>query len=211
MRFDQLTIKAQEAVQEAQSDARARGNAELTPDHLLLALLRQDEGVVVPILQKLGVDPSVLAREVEADLDARPKVTGASADAILSPDLNKVFDRAFEVAKEFGDEYVSGEHFLLALAEKVGAQLVFAVDRGGELDDVGLPHAGHPVQALGPIGGEARDHQHRRDSVQPGTASQGMRATTGPASHQAVFGADAGQDSGSVGGHVHDGPAWLAA
>jgi len=118
MRFDQLTIKAQEAVQEAQSDARARGNAELTPDHLLLALLRQDEGVVVPILQKLGVDPSVLAREVEADLDARPKVTGASADAILSPDLNKVFDRAFEVAKEFGDEYVSTEHFLLALAEK---------------------------------------------------------------------------------------------
>jgi ATP-dependent Clp protease ATP-binding subunit ClpB len=118
MRFDQLTIKAQEAVQEAQSDARARGNAELTTDHLLLALLRQDEGVVVPILQKLGVDPSALAREVEADLDARPKVTGASADAILSPDLNRVFDRAFEVAKEFGDEYVSTEHFLLALSEK---------------------------------------------------------------------------------------------
>ena len=60
MRFDQLTIKAQEAIQEAQRDARARGNAELTPDHLLLALLRQSEGVVVPILQKLGVDPSAL-------------------------------------------------------------------------------------------------------------------------------------------------------
>jgi ATP-dependent Clp protease ATP-binding subunit ClpB len=118
MRFDQLTIKAQEAVQEAQSDARARGNAELSTDHLLLALLRQDEGVVVPILQKLGVDPVALAREVEADLDKRPKVTGASADAIVSPDLNRVFDRAFEVSKEFGDEYVSTEHFLLALADK---------------------------------------------------------------------------------------------
>jgi ATP-dependent Clp protease ATP-binding subunit ClpB len=120
MRFDQLTIKAQEAVQEAQQDARARGNAELSTDHLLLALLRQREGVVSPILQKLGVDPDALAREVEAELDRRPKVTGASADAVLSPDLNRVFDRAFESAKEFGDEYVSTEHFLLALADKVG-------------------------------------------------------------------------------------------
>src|SRR5258705_10623230 len=107
MRFDQLTLKAQEAVREPRSDARARGNAEFSTDHLLLALLKQDEGVVVPILQKLGVDPAALACEVEADLDSRPKVSGASADALVSPDLNKVFDRAFEVAKEFGDEYVS--------------------------------------------------------------------------------------------------------
>src|SRR5205807_9033381 len=99
MRFDQLTIKSQEAVQEAQRDARARGNAELSPDHLLLALLSQD-GVVVPILQKLGVDPAALTREVEADLDKRPRVTGASADAAVSPELNRVFDRAFEVARE---------------------------------------------------------------------------------------------------------------
>ena len=56
MRFDQLTIKAQEAVTEAQREARARGSAEMTPDHLLLALLRQTEGVVPPILAKLGVN-----------------------------------------------------------------------------------------------------------------------------------------------------------
>ena len=117
MRFDQLTIKAQEAVQEAQRDARARGNAELTGDHLLFALLKQSEGVVVPILQKLGADPEALARQIETDLDSRPKVSGASADPLLARDLNKVFDRAFEIAKEFGDEYVSSEHFLLALAE----------------------------------------------------------------------------------------------
>ena len=61
MRFDQLTIKAQEAVQEAQRDARARGNAELTGDHLLLALLKQDDGVVVPVLQKLGANPETLS------------------------------------------------------------------------------------------------------------------------------------------------------
>ncbi len=120
MRFDQLTIKAQEAVQEAQRDARARGNAELTGDHLLLAMLKQADGVVVPILQKLGADPQSLSREIEADLDSRPKVSGASADPVLARDLNKVFDRAFEIAKEFGDEYVSSEHFLLALADSGG-------------------------------------------------------------------------------------------
>ena len=117
MRFDQLTIKAQEAIQEAQRDGRARGNAELTPDHLLLALLKQSEGVVVPILQKLGVDPSALEREIEAELDRLPKVSGASADATPSRELTRVFDNAFEVAKDFGDEYVSTEHFLIALAE----------------------------------------------------------------------------------------------
>jgi ATP-dependent Clp protease ATP-binding subunit ClpB len=117
MRFDQLTIKAQEAVQEAQRDARARGNAELTGDHLLLALLRQQDSVVVPVLQKLGASPEKLARDLETDLERQPKVSGASADAAVSRELSRTFDRAFEVAREFGDEYVSTEHFLLALAE----------------------------------------------------------------------------------------------
>ena len=117
MRFDQLTIKAQEAIQEAQRDARARGNAELLPDHLLLALLKQSEGVVVPILQKLGVDPDALSADVSAFLDSQPKVSGASADAAPSRELTRAFDAAFEIAKDFGDEYVSTEHLLIALAE----------------------------------------------------------------------------------------------
>jgi ATP-dependent Clp protease ATP-binding subunit ClpB len=132
MRLDQLTIKAQEAIQEAQREARARGNAELTPDHLLLALLRQNEGVVVPILQKLGVEPEGLAREIEADLDRRPQVSGASADAAPSRELTRVFDRAFEVAREFGDEYISTEHFLMALAESA------AGDAGRRLSSRGI-------------------------------------------------------------------------
>ncbi len=123
MRFDQLTIKAQEAVQEAQRDARARGNAELTPDHLLLALLRQSEGVVVPILQKLGVDSEALARDVEGDLERRPKVSGASSDASPSRELTRVLDRAFEVAREFGDEYVSTEHLLISLSEPAAGEV----------------------------------------------------------------------------------------
>src|SRR5690242_7489362 len=121
MRFDQLTIKGQEAVQEAQRDARSRGNAELLPEHLLLALLKQADGVVVPVLQKLGAQPDVIQGQVEADLDQRPRVSGASAEPVVSRDLTRVFDRAFEIAKEFGDEYVSGEHFLLALTEKDAA------------------------------------------------------------------------------------------
>jgi ATP-dependent Clp protease ATP-binding subunit ClpB len=118
MRFDQLTIKAQEAIQEAQRDARARGNAELSTEHLLFALVSQGDGVVVPILQKLGVDPSALARELGDLLERQPKVSGASADAAPSRDLTRAFDRAFEVAREFGDEYVSTEHLLIALAEE---------------------------------------------------------------------------------------------
>src|SRR5438552_7067667 len=135
IRFDQLTIKSQEAIQEAQRDARARGNAELTPDHLLLALLRQSEGVVVPILQKLGVDPAGLAAEVESDLDRQPKVTGASADAASSRELTRVFDRAFEVARDFGDEYVSTEHLLIALSEPDAGETSRRLSRAGARKD----------------------------------------------------------------------------
>ncbi len=134
MRFDQLTIKAQEAIQAAQNDARSRGNAELTGEHLLSALLSQSEGVVVPILQKLGADPSTLAREITAALERRPKVTGASADAAPSRELTKVFDRAFEVAKDFGDEYVSTEHLLIALAESSGEASALLAQAGAKKD-----------------------------------------------------------------------------
>ncbi len=135
MRFDQLTIKSQEAIQDAQRDARARGNAELTPEHLLAALLRQSEGVVVPILQKLGVDPEGLARDLEADLDKRSKVSGASADSSPSRELTKTLDRAFEIAKEFGDEYVSTEHLLLALAEPAAGDVARRLSAVGAKKD----------------------------------------------------------------------------
>ncbi|HKF45018.1 MAG TPA: ATP-dependent chaperone ClpB [Thermoanaerobaculia bacterium] len=135
MRFDQLTIKSQEAIQEAQRDARARGNAELTPDHLLLALLHQSEGVVVPILQKLGVDPDGLAREIETDLSRRPTVSGASADAAPSRELTRVFDRAFEIAKDFGDEYVSTEHLLIALSESDAGDASRRLSKAGAKKD----------------------------------------------------------------------------
>jgi ATP-dependent Clp protease ATP-binding subunit ClpB len=150
MRFDQLTIKAQEAIQEAQRDARARGNPELTTEHLLAALLSQsDEGVVVPILQKLGVDPLALSAELGAVLDRSPKVTGASADAAPTRELTRVFDRAFELAKEFGDEYVSTEHLLIALTEKEGGEAGRLLARSGAKKDALL-------KALKEVRGSAR-------------------------------------------------------
>ena len=135
MRFDQLTIKSQEAIQESQRDARARGNAELTPDHLLLALLRQEDGVAVPILQKVGVNPESLAREIAAGLEKQPRVSGASADASPSREFTKVLDRAFEIAKDFGDEYVSGEHLLIALTEPDAGQASRWLSKAGVKKD----------------------------------------------------------------------------
>ena len=135
MRFDQLTIKSQEAIQEAQRDARARGNAELTPDHLLLALLRQSDGVAIPILQKIGIDPEALAADAQTDLDRQPKVSGASADAAPSREFTRLLDRAFEIARDFGDEYVSAEHLLLALAEPDAGEPARRLSKAGVKKD----------------------------------------------------------------------------
>ncbi|HET7453653.1 MAG TPA: Clp protease N-terminal domain-containing protein, partial [Thermoanaerobaculia bacterium] len=131
MRFDQLTVKAQEALSSAQRLARESGHAELTPDHLLQALLQQKEGVVLPILAKLGADPEAIARAVDASLSRRSKVSGASADAQPSGSLVKVFDKAFEIAQKFQDEYVSTEHLLLALADVRGTDAAKALAAAG--------------------------------------------------------------------------------
>src|SRR5947207_2953787 len=131
MKFDQFTVKAQGVVSEAQRLARQSGHAELTPDHLLKALLSQKEGIVIPILAKLGADPEAMARELDASLERRSKVSGASAEAQLSPSLVKVFDKALEIAQKFQDEYVSTEHLLLALADARGTAAQKALSTSG--------------------------------------------------------------------------------
>jgi len=118
MNFNKLTIKAQEAVGEAQNLARGAGNPEVTPEHLLLALVRQEGGIVSPILTKLGVTPGTVEAEVAAELAKFSKVGGASADPMVGNALRKVFDAAFQSAETFNDEYVSTEHLLLAIAEQ---------------------------------------------------------------------------------------------
>ena len=118
IRWDKLTVKAQEAVQRANDVASEHGNPEVAPAHLLLALAEDREGIVPPILEKIGVNPRAIAGEARAAVEKLPKVSGSSAaQAHLSNELSKVIDQAFKEANNFKDEYVSTEHLLLGLAE----------------------------------------------------------------------------------------------
>jgi ATP-dependent Clp protease ATP-binding subunit ClpB len=114
-RFDKLTLKAQEAVQSAQDIAARHDHQQIEPLHLLAALVAQHDGIVPPLLSRLGVRPETLAGEIEAGFARLPKVTGV-AQQQLSPAANKVLEGAFVEAEQFKDEYVSAEHILLAIS-----------------------------------------------------------------------------------------------
>ena len=115
---DKLTVKSGEALNEAVSVARRAGNPVIYDLHLLLALLGQDEGIVVPVLQKLGVSVASLRENAEREASRYPKQSDAQPN--LSRELNQIFDRAEKEAKDLGDDFVSTEHLLLALAEVKG-------------------------------------------------------------------------------------------
>jgi ATP-dependent Clp protease ATP-binding subunit ClpB len=138
MNFNKLTLKAQEAVGEAQNLARGAGNPEVTPDHLLLALLRQEGGIVTPILNKLGLNPATIEVEVAAEVAKFSKVGGASAEPGISSTLRRAFDAAFEAAAKFNDEYVSTEHLLLAIAEAKESTSSKILKRHGVVPDAVL-------------------------------------------------------------------------
>src|ERR1700724_2557368 len=114
-RFDRLTLKAQEAVQAAQDIAARHDHQQIEPLHLLAALVAQHDGIVPPLLSRLGVRPETLAGEIEAGFARLPKVTGV-AQQQLSPASNKVVEGAFVEAEQSRDDYVSAEHILLAIA-----------------------------------------------------------------------------------------------
>ncbi|MGZ8414099.1 MAG: Clp protease N-terminal domain-containing protein, partial [Gemmatirosa sp.] len=117
---DRLTVKTAEALNEAVALARRAGNPLVYDAHLLLALLQQDEGIVTPILQKLGVNAPDFRRRVETEAARYPKQS--DAQPTVSRELNQVLDRADADARELGDEYVSTEHLLLALSEVKGTE-----------------------------------------------------------------------------------------
>ena len=117
MNTNKLTVKAQEAIGEAQSLARESGHAEFTPEHLLVALIQQEGGIVSPILNKLSANPNDIEMKVANELSRRARVGGASAEPMISAPLRKVFDAAFAAADDFKDEYVSTEHLLIAITE----------------------------------------------------------------------------------------------
>src|SRR6476469_1567343 len=115
IRWDKFTIKAQEAIQQANELAGQHGNPEMLPLHLLAALLQDSEGIVAPVLAKLGVNPATLQSQVTERIDRLPKVSGAAAQPHLSAAMSKLLDQAFKEADTFKDEYVSTEHLLLAM------------------------------------------------------------------------------------------------
>ncbi len=118
MRLDKLTLKGQEALSAAQGLAEALESAQLEPEHLLDALLEQQEGIVAPILKKVGIDTQALRAELQKHLSAQPKVQGAQLS--ISPRLDAVLRNAQKEADQFKDEYVSTEHILLALTASDG-------------------------------------------------------------------------------------------
>lgn len=120
MRLDKFTLKAQEALQEAQSIADENGHQEIGAEHLLLALIKQEEGIVTPVLQKIGVNPNAIRLQVEGVLDRMPKVGGVTGTQYISPVLKSVLDKAWDEAQRMKDEYVSTEHMLVALSESQG-------------------------------------------------------------------------------------------
>jgi ATP-dependent Clp protease ATP-binding subunit ClpB len=134
IRFDKLTLKGQEALQSAQTHAQENGNPQVAPEHLLFALIEQKEGVVLPILQKLGVNLQALAGDLAAAVAKLPKVQG-QPEIYISPGLNKVLEDAFKEADQFKDEYVSTEHLLIALSNAKGAGVAYLLQSNGVTKD----------------------------------------------------------------------------
>src|SRR5579864_1197985 len=115
LRFEKMTVKAQEAVQSAQEVAARHENQEIVPLHLLEALIAQTDGVVPPLLARLGVRSETLSQEIAREVARLPKVQGF-AQQHMGRALNEVLEKAFDEAGKFKDEYVSTEHLFLAIA-----------------------------------------------------------------------------------------------
>jgi ATP-dependent Clp protease ATP-binding subunit ClpB len=119
IRWDKFTVKAQEAVQRANELASEHSNPELLPVHLLAALVEDREGIVVPVLEKIGIGPQAVLAEIYQEIEKLPKVSGSGANqAALSSQVNQLLEKSFKEADGFKDEYVSTEHLLLAITDQ---------------------------------------------------------------------------------------------
>src|SRR5436189_4740192 len=128
-RPDRLTEKTQEAIRQAQALAQEAQQQEITPEHLLLALLQQPDGTVPPILQQIGVDPIRVAAELKAQLDRLPKVYGAQS--YLGSRLRRLLDAAWSEMERLKDEYLSTEHILLAIVDEANSEGARLLQRAG--------------------------------------------------------------------------------
>jgi ATP-dependent Clp protease ATP-binding subunit ClpB len=118
IRWEKLTVKSQQAMEQAQGRATELGNPETLPVHLLLALIEDREGVIPSVLGKIGVPIERLEHDLHQIEEKLPRVAGAAAQPTLSQALSKVLDQAFREATNFKDEYVSTEHLLLGAAHQ---------------------------------------------------------------------------------------------
>jgi ATP-dependent Clp protease ATP-binding subunit ClpB len=118
MNLNKLTVKSQEALQNAQEIASSYGNQQIESEHILAALVQSSEGVVVPILQKLGANLNYIKIKINEAIEKLPKISGAGlGNQYLSPNLGQILDAALKEANQLKDEYVSTEHLLIAIAE----------------------------------------------------------------------------------------------
>jgi ATP-dependent Clp protease ATP-binding subunit ClpB len=117
IRWDKFTVKAQEAVQRANELASEHGNPELAPAHLLAALVEDREGIVAPVLEKIGIGPQAVLSDLYQEIEKLPKVSGSGGaqQPSMSAQINQVLEKSFKEADSFKDEYVSTEHLLLAI------------------------------------------------------------------------------------------------
>ncbi len=116
IRWEKLTVKSQQAMEQAQARATELGNPEVLPVHLLLALIEDREGVIPSVLDKIGVPTERLEHELHQIEEKLPRVAGSASQPGVSQALQKVLDQAFREAANFKDEYVSTEHLLLGVA-----------------------------------------------------------------------------------------------
>jgi ATP-dependent Clp protease ATP-binding subunit ClpB len=135
IKWDKLTVKSQEAIQGAAGHAAENGNPEVLPLHLMAALLEDKDGVVIPVLEKVGVGVQQLLATVNGAVAKLPKVQGASQQPGMGAALTKVLDQAFKEAENFKDDYVSTEHLLLALAKQKGEPVQAALAAQGATYD----------------------------------------------------------------------------
>jgi len=136
MQIEKFTLKAQEALQEAKAIAERRSHQQIDVEHLLLALLLQKEGIVLPILQKLGANSDLMISQLEEELNRIPKVMGGGAGQVyLSSRLNEIFNMAWKEAERLMDEYLSTEHLLIAIADEKRGPSYQILQRNGVTRD----------------------------------------------------------------------------
>src|ERR1700712_4311865 len=157
IKWEKLTVKSQEAVQAAVGMAIENGNPEVLPLHLMAALLEDKEGVVLPVLEKVGVPVQQMLAQVNAAIAKLPKVGGGGSQPQLGSAMQKVMDASSKEAENFKDDYVSTEHLLLALAGSKGdpvqtALAAHGVDRAGILSALQVVRGSQRVTDQNPEG-----------------------------------------------------------